>query len=181
MLGILYTISNTLEMRPYLASTKEAEEAYASYLYMGKGSKAFKDYNKYEYYDPVRAFSTALMLRDWMNEQREFELVKRYGSTPGVIYAKLQNADWLIYAAAELARITKMPRQDLIQARVRLRYGIKEELLDLVRLEQIGRVRARQLFSNGIEKVSDIPKHRERVKEILGPEIADKVFKQIED
>ena len=63
-----------------------------------------------------------------------------------------------------------MPRQDLIQARVRLRYGIKEELLDLVRLEQIGRVRARQLFSNGIEKVSDIPKHRERVKEILGPD-----------
>ena len=50
-----------------------------------------------------------------------------------------------------------------------------------MRLEQIGRVRARQLFINGIEKVSDIPKHRERVKEILGPEIADKVFKQIED
>ena len=46
MLGILYTISNTLEMRPYLASTKEAEEAYASYMYMRKGSKAFKDYNK---------------------------------------------------------------------------------------------------------------------------------------
>jgi helicase len=181
MLGILYMISNTLEMRPYLSSTKEAEEAYAAYLYMGKGSKAFKDYNKYEYYDPVRAFSTALMLRDWMNEQREFELVKRYSSTPGVIYAKLQNADWLIYAAAELARITRMPRQDLIQARVRLRYGIKEELLDLVRLEQIGRVRARQLFSAGIEKVSDIPKHREKVKEILGEEIADKVFKQIED
>ncbi len=181
MLGILYTISNTLEMRPYLSATKEAEEAYAAYLYMGKGSKAFKNYDKYEYYDPVRAFSTALMLRDWMNEQREFELVRKYGSTPGVIYTKLQNADWLIYAAAELARITKMPRQDLIQARVRLRYGIKEELLDLVRLEQIGRVRARQLFGAGIEKVSEIPKHRDKVKEILGPEIADKVFKQIED
>ncbi len=180
MLGILYMISNTLEMRPYLSATKEAEGAYAAYLFMTKASGASGIYSKYEYYDPVRAFSTALMLRDWMDEVKEFELARKYGSTPGAVYTKLTNADWLVYAASELARITRMPRQDLIQTRVRLRYGIKEELLDLVRLEQIGRVRARQLFSNGIEKVSDIQRNREKVVEILGEEIAERVFKQIE-
>jgi helicase len=179
LLGILYMISNTLEMRPYVKATKEAEEAYASYLFMGK-SRAFSNYNKYEYYDPVKAFSTALMLKDWMDEKREQDIIAKYSSTPGALYSKLTNADWLIYAASELARIGKVSQHDLIKARVRLRYGIKEELLDLVRLEQIGRMRARLLYNNGIEKVADISKNKEKVSLILGKDLSERIFKQID-
>lgn len=179
-IGILYMISNTLEMRPYVKSTREAEETYAAYQFINRTSRIFKNYNAYEYYDPVRAFSTALMLKDWIEEQKEPEIVKKYASTPGALYSKLTNADWLIYAAAELARITKTSQHELIQTRVRLRYGIKDELLDLVRLEQIGRIRARTLFMNGIHKVSDISKNREKVRGILGKDIAEKVFAQLE-
>ena len=69
---------------------------------------------------------------------------------------------------------------DLIEARVRLRYGIKEELLDLVRLEQIGRVRARTLYINGIQSVSDMRKNKEKVAALLGKEIAERVLAQLE-
>jgi helicase len=115
-----------------------------------------------------------------MDEKKEPEIVSKYSSTPGALYAKLTNADWLIYAAAEIARILKKPQRDLIQTRVRLRYGIKEELLDLVRLEQIGRMRARMLYTNGIQKVSDISKNKEKVRLILGKDLSENIFKQIE-
>jgi hypothetical protein len=52
-------------------------------------------------------------------------------------------------------------------------------LLDLVRLEQIGRARARLLYSNGIKSVSDIRANREKVAGLLGKEIAGKVFEQL--
>jgi helicase len=178
ILGILYMISNTLEMRPHVRATKEAIIEYSSYLFMNGGVTA-GDYIKMEY-DSERAFSTALMLKDWIDEQKEPEIVKKYSSTPGALYSKLTNADWLIYASAELARILKKSQYKLIQARVRLRYGIKEELLDLVRLEQVGRIRARMLFNNGIEKVADITKNRDKVRTILGKEVAERILKQLE-
>ncbi|MGI0100232.1 MAG: DEAD/DEAH box helicase [Candidatus Micrarchaeaceae archaeon] len=180
-IGILYMISNTLEMRPHVKVTREAEEAYAAYQFMSRGSKAPQDYYRLnEEYYPTKAFSTALMLRDWMDEMKEPEIVRKYGSTPGALYSKLSNADWLIYSASEIARIIKAPNGRLIQTRVRLRYGIKEELLDLVRLEQIGRVRARMLYTNGIKRASDIMKNKEKVSSVLGAEVARKVFGQME-
>lgn len=181
IIGILYMISNTLEMRPHVKATQEAEEAYAAYQHMTHSSTTSGNYYRLnnEYY-PVRAFSTALMLNDWMNEKKEPEIVSKYSSTPGALYAKLTNADWLIYASAEIARILKKSQHKLIETRVRLRYGIKDELLDLVRLEQIGRIRARTLYINGIQKVSDILKNREKVNALLGNEIAERIFKQLE-
>lgn len=178
LLGTLYMISNTLEMRPHVRMTKEALSAYVNYLYMND-SIATKDYVKMEY-DSERAFSTALMLRDWMEEVREPEIVKKYSSTPGALYSKITNADWLIYSATEIAKILKKPQHSLIETRVRLRYGIKEELLDLVRLEQIGRVRARALYINGIRKVMDVLKSKEKVRSVLGNEMAERVFRQLE-
>ena len=62
--------------------------------------------------------------------------------------------------------------------RVRLRYGIKDELLDLVRLQQIGRVRARALYNNGIRSVAELRENRRRVEAIIGKEVAEKVFEQ---
>ncbi len=181
IIGILYMISNTLEMRPHVKATQEAEEAYAAYQFMTNTSTTSGDYYRMnsEYY-PVKAFSTALMLHDWIEEEKEPDIVKKYSSTPGALYSKLNNADWLIYSSAEIARILKKSQHRLIQARVRIRYGIKEELLDLVRLEQIGRIRARSLFANGIEKVSEISKNREKVRSVLGKEVAEKVFQQVE-
>ncbi len=179
----LYMICNTLEMRPYVRGTDEAEEMFAAYRFVFKDKKLYNEFDKmdYGYYDPVRAFSTALMLNDWIEEQKEQDIVKKYKTTPGELFSKLSNADWMIYSATELAKLVHRPLHDLIDLRVRLRYGIKEELLDLVRLEQIGRVRARILYLAGIKTVADIRKNRERVSALLGKEVGAKVLSQISE
>ncbi len=178
-LGILYMVSNTVEMRPYIRPTEEAEAQFVMRRAMNKGVYLYANGIDYGSYDPVAAFSTALMLNDWMDELDENSLVKKYATTPGALFSKLMNADWLMYSAVELAKASRKSAHSLIDTRVRLRYGIKEELLDLVRLEQIGRARARRLFNNGIKRVSDIRANREKVILLLGPEIAQKVFSQL--
>ncbi len=177
---ILLAISNTIEMKPHMNATEEAEERYAAYLH-SRGT-AMPGGSEYDYleYDPIRIFSTALMLNDWAEEKKEFEIAKTYRTTPGAIYNKLSNADWIVYSAAELARISGLGQAAIVNARVRLRYGIKDELLDLVRLEQIGRVRARLLFNNGIKRARDIPANKDNVARLLGAEVAKSVLKQFE-
>ena len=61
-----------------------------------------------------------------------------------------------------------------------MRYGVKEELLSLLRLEQIGRVRARKLYRNKIKDIADVKKVRlEVLEQILGRKIALAVKKQV--
>lgn len=178
---ILLLIANTLEMRPHAKAIQDAEERYAAYITASRVVPFSSDPQmNYSEYDPIRVFSTAMMLEDWIGEVREADIVKRFASSPGALYTKMLNADWLIYSATELARIIGIPRANLTKVRVRLRYGIKEELLDLVRLEQIGRARARTLYNNGITKSSDIMKNKEKVISLIGKEVAEKVFAQLE-
>jgi len=54
-----------------------------------------------------------------------------------------------------------------------MRYGVKEELLPLVRIKNIGRVRARVLFNNGIKNLRDIENTDfQTLKRLLGEGIA---------
>ena len=82
-IGVLYMIANTLEMRPYVKATQEAEDLFVMYRHMNKDSAVLDEYDsaEYGYYDPLRAFSTAVMLNEWMGEVRENEIVKKYSTT----------------------------------------------------------------------------------------------------
>ena len=68
------------------------------------------------------------------------------------------------------------------EIRKRLYYGIKEELLNLVRLEGIGRIRARLLFNAGIQTISKLKKAplREISKVLKSRKLAQKIKDQIE-
>ncbi len=178
LLGNLFMLCNTLEMRPYL---KVSEEAAAGYALMGRraGMPPSCGAEPYDTYDPEGAYSTAMMLRDWMEEVREDKLTSKYSTTPGFIYNKLSNAEWMAYSAIELAKILHTSTHDLINMNARLKYGIKEELLDLVRLRGIGRVRARQLYNRGIKTAKDIKERKDTVIAALGKEVAMSVFEQL--
>ena len=171
----LFMITNNIEMRPYSRVTEEAELELHKYYGM---VKQHGDINSY--YDPEKPFSTALMLRDWISEKSEAEIFSKYGETPGSLYTKLSNANWIAYSAMELARLIKEKQKGILELRVRLRYGIKKELLDLVRLEQVGRVRARMMYNAGIRKVSDMekPGSAEKLERLFGKDIAEKIRSQ---
>jgi helicase len=179
-LDALFMISNTIELRPYIRVTSKSEEEFAAYMHSHSGSM-MKEFSPSDYgnYDPDGAFATALMLQDWIDEIKEPEIVAKHSTTPGALYTKITNADWLIYSAIELSRILRVSPRRLIDIRVRLRYGVKEELLDLIRLRQIGRVRARMLYANGIKSIADIRSNKSRIAGILGKEVAEAVLSQL--
>ncbi len=64
--------------------------------------------------------------------------------------------------------------------RLRLKYGVKEELLPLLKLKGIGRVRARAMYRNKIKSLGDVKKADiSKLVQILGRKIAIDVKKQV--
>ncbi len=141
------------------------------------------EYEEFEYF--LAEVKTARMLQAWLEEVPEDHIHERFGVGAGDIRRNVDTAEWLLYAAHELAKLfrvtsTYAPLQKL---RKRIRYGIKEELLELVSLRGIGRVRARSLFSAGYRNLEDIrrasARDLARVRHI-GPETARSIKQQIE-
>jgi len=64
---------------------------------------------------------------------------------------------------------------------LRAKHGIKKELLPLIRLRGIGRVRARRLFDNNLGSIEALlAAGPEKVGKILGQGIAAQIFEQLE-
>ncbi len=183
-ISFLHAVSNTLEMRPLLRvkqkEYEEVEQKYAllePYLLEHEPSMFEPEYD-----DWLNSLKTALMLENWIDEKDEEWILEEYDSRPGETRSKIDTADWLLYACHELARL--MQYQDLLKeimkVRLRLKYGVKEELLPLIRLEGIGRVRARKMFRVGIKDLGDIRKAPvEKLAELLGAAVAKSVKEQV--
>ena len=105
----------------------------------------------------LRTIKTMLMLNEWILETKEDMMCDFFNIGPGDIYRHMDSAQWLMYAATRIAELLQYRSLtfELEKTRQRIRYGIKEELLDLVKLKGIGRVRARILFDHGFHKMSD--------------------------
>ena len=137
---------------------------------------------EYEWF--LSEVKVAQLLQDWIDEKTEDEILQNYGIGSGDLLRIVETADWLLYAAEEIAKIIK--RDNLIskiwKIRQRVKHGVKEELLELVRLKGIGRVRARILYRYGFKSIFDLQKAT--TKELLslpliGPEIVKNIKKQI--
>ena len=97
------------------------------------------------------------MLLDWMDENNEDGLLDFYSVGPGDLRNRTDTAEWLLYSMQELAkRFRPQAGEKLSKLLVRIRHGVKEELLDLVRLKGVGRSRARLLFDAGYHDRSQL-------------------------
>jgi helicase len=100
------------------------------------------------------------------------------------VYRIIESAKWLLYASRELASLLKhkdlVPRLNMLMERSAK--GVKAELLPLVRLEGVGRARARILFNSGLKTIEDL-KHApiERLTQLplVGPKVAKKIKEQV--
>ena len=98
----------------------------------------------------LATLKTATVLESWVNEVPLVELTARHGVGAGDVRAKVEDADWLLFGASRLASLdARRLGRSIDDLSLRVRYGVKEELLDLVRLRGIGRVRARLLYRAG--------------------------------
>ncbi|MFB6209717.1 MAG: DEAD/DEAH box helicase [Candidatus Nanohaloarchaea archaeon] len=134
---------------------------------------------RYEHF--MECMKNAMLLQGWISEVDEERLMDKYGVAPGGIRAKMQDADWLIYASKELARLKEYEVEtELEKLGIRLKHGIQEELLNLVQYDQIGRVRARKLHDHGIRDRQQIRDSEfEKLKRLIGKKTARKLKKQV--
>jgi len=202
-LAALYCLVDTTEFSPWPAITKaKREELFHELLARQEELRidAMRAYFMDEYV--VDKFNAALMLEEWINEVSEQAIMESYNMQPGILYSKLLICDWLSYAASELAKLlgadenaSKMPSleeqssvpQDYKKTAVffqilrkRLKYGVKEELLELVELRGIGRVRARRLYRAGIKTIADVKKTNiADLERILGKKVAESIKAQL--
>lgn len=183
-LGTLHTISNTIEMKPLLSLRKKDLENIEEAMAQAEKDLLEKPPNPWdlEYDDFLRSLKTALMLRGWTQEEGEDNLLERFGITPGELRARLDTADWLLYSIQELGLL--LGHMDLLKdirkTRVRVKYGVREELLPLVRLRGIGRRRARLLYNSGVKSIKDmrgIP--LQSLEGLIGPKTARDVKGQL--
>jgi helicase len=122
------------------------------------------------------------VLECWINEMSEDDIIERYAVEPGDLFRFVENANWLLYASHELAQL--FHHKDLLKTisvlRERVVDGVKSELLPLVRLEGIGRVRARLLYNAGFRTIDDLKKAS--ISQLTGvPLIGLQIAKKIKD
>jgi len=111
-------------------------------------------------------------------------IIERFSVEPGDLFRLVDSARWLIHAARELCRLfghkDLMPKISKLETRIAS--GVKAELLPLVSLEGIGRVRGRMLFNAGFKTIEDlkhVPMSRIMSVPYIGPKVAKSIKEQI--
>ncbi len=98
------------------------------------------------------------LLHQWIDEEKEEAICDNFNVGPGDIYRHVESAGWLLYAAGMIAELYHFKKLtfEIEALRSRVRYGIKEELLELASLNGVGRVRARMLLKHSYHKLADL-------------------------
>ncbi|ACS33372.1 ATP-dependent DNA helicase [Thermococcus gammatolerans] len=184
--GIFQLIASTPDMATLTARRREMED-YLDLAYELED----KLYASIPYYEDSRfqgflgQVKTAKVLLDWINEVPEARIYETYSIDPGDLYRLLELADWLMYSLIELYKLFE-PKEEILNylrdLHLRLRHGVREELLELVRLPNIGRKRARALYNAGFRSVEAIANAKPAellAVEGIGAKILDGIYRHL--
>ena len=176
-IGFLHLITGSPDFYPKLSLRKKDYDEL-SLMIRDRGKELLYDLSEY---DCTRSFWA---LCEWIEETSEKILSDKMGVEPGDMHRMVEMTDWLAYSLYEVAKILR--REDILpelyNLRTRIRYGVKEELLPLVALEGIGRVRARSLYAAGITdvgKISRVPQNKLANIPKIGAAVAEKLKDQL--
>jgi helicase len=151
--GYLYIITNCEDFFPKF-SLRNKDYEIVSTLIENHKSELIEPISEYE------CSRSLLAIHAWINESTEIFLSDNLGIESGDMHRMVETLDWLVYSLYELAKLES--RDDILNEldvlRQRISYGIKEELLDLVKIRGVGRIRSRILYKNGIKNLHDLSK-----------------------
>jgi len=151
--GFLHLISNCEEFFPKFSLRNKDYES-ASLLIENNSSELLEQISEYD------CSRSLLALHAWITESSELSLSDNFGIESGDMHRIAETANWLSYCLREISKHAE--RADLLEElgnlRKRIVYGIREELLDLVKVKGIGRVRARILYKHRIKNLDDLAK-----------------------
>lgn len=176
-LGFLHLVSSCEEFFPKFSLRNKDYETLGT-LIENKSSELIEPISEYD------CSRSLLALHSWISESSEIHLSDNLGIESGDMHRMAETADWLVYCLYEIAKL--VDRADLLEEldtiRKRIAYGIKEELVELVKIRGIGRVRARKLYDHGIRTIEDlhtIPINKLAEIDKIGPTIADNIKSQL--
>ena len=182
--GILQMISSSRELSPQLKVRKKDFDIILNELSLREHklmSNVPKEWDL-DYDDFLNSVKTGIAFEDWISESGEDILYKKYNLTPGELHSKKEIADWLLYSIDEVSAIIGKPEASTLcrRLRIRMHYGVKEELLQLIKLKNIGRIRARLLWNNNLKTLADLRNANPReLSLILGIKVAESVLEQL--
>lgn len=186
IIGILHLICHTPDQPLTYVTRSEAEEyevtvdEYLDELMVEppieESPRAYSDF--------LAQIKTATLLQDWISERTEKDITERFNVGMGDVHRFVQSAEWLTYAASEISRISNATSHIsfLQNLRLRLRYGIRSDILELVGLKGVGRIRGRMLQSHNLVNLPDL--YKVPIEELariptIGTSIAVSIKKQL--
>jgi len=187
-LSLLHLIAHTPDMgpvmRPYARELDDMAvlmEEHREELFVEVPNE-WDDHIAYEEF--LGEIKTAVVLKSWIEEMSEETLLERFRVQPGDLYRTIENAKWLLHAAHELGRLLGNKEILPLAAELieRVTKGIKKELLPIVKLEGVGRVRGRIIYNAGYKTIEDIkhaPLDSLTNLPLIGPRLAKKIKEQV--
>ncbi len=175
--GFLHLISSCEEFFPKFSLRNKDYES-ASLLIENHSSELLEPISEYD------CSRSLLALQAWITESSELSMSDSFSIESGDMHRMAEMANWLSYCLREISK--HVDRADLLEElddlRRRIVYGIREELLDLVRVKGIGRVRARILYKHKIKNLDDlvkIPVNKLAEIDKIGSTIADNIKSEL--
>jgi helicase len=179
VINFLYWICDCYDFYPKL-TLRQNETAHFQRLF-DKHKLDSCGLSNYDY-----SLKSLVILLEWLDESSEANLNEKIGVEPGDLHRMVETTYWLLYCLYEIAKLVE--RKDLLPEinilRLRIKHGVKSELIPLIQLEGIGRIRARSLYRSGITDVAMIEKISEsKLGSIpkIGVKLAKKLKSQIKN
>jgi helicase len=176
--ALLHLICNCIEMRPLLSlkASDFADESVLVESVLPEPSMFSAEYEEF-----LQAAKTSAMLGRWVEEAPEEVILEEFGVRPGELKNKIDTGDWLLYSATELCKMMQVERREFLRCRLRLKYGVRPEVIPLLRLKGVGRVRARKLFAAGLPDIASVAKAPpSTLAKVVGERTAYKIREQLE-
>ena len=175
--GFLHLVSTSEEFFPKFTLRNKDYETI-SLLIENHASELIEPISEYD------CSRSLIALHSWITESSEVSLSDNLKIESGDMHRMVETIDWLVYCLRELAK--QLERADLLDEldiiRKRIKYGIREELIELVKVKGIGRIRARKLFKHGIKDLDDlsaIPVKKLAEIDKIGSTLADNIKSQL--
>jgi len=151
--GFLHMITNLPEFYPQFGVTEKLEEKMRAIHDNFKHEKLYTN-QKLEQ-DWTKGL---LILHHWIDGMTYSDMSEEFNAEPGDIFQIHQNAERLAYIIREIARFWKnqVLVDELDTIRQRIRHGVPEKYLDLVRIKNVGRVRAKMLYKYNFHDRADL-------------------------
>jgi helicase len=180
-LTLLQLICNTPDMRPLYLRNNDYGWLDDFIQRHNDEFVALPHPNSSEYQWFMSEVKTAALLREWISECREDDITSRFNIGPGDIRAQADTAQWLMHSAARIFAYLGSEYAGFVQELVeRISYGAAKELLPIIKIKGIGRVRARKLYNAGYKDIETIRRAEfEVLADIIGPKIAANTLKQL--